>query len=384
MTKPVPLSAFTRLPPLDGVQVVDGLAGAIDAVAERAPPSHRFLRYGWFAAAVGAYGGHPSTLMVTRAGTPVLAMPFAAFGPARLRLARVPGCYWPFRSFPARGDAGTGAFDAALGGLAGAVNALRIGPVYDGDASLEPLLTAARARGWATLDRFVADSFVLDIPADGSWPRASTLKKNRFHEKHLRAHGILDWSFVSGTDWDDVRFDALAAVEEASWIAPRTDGGDAKFTAAGHGRFWRGAAADPVIAGMMWAAVLRIDGRPAAFSFDLNAGPLRYAIANSYDPAFAKHSPGKLLYYRNLVHAMAHGTARVDWGAGDSGYKRTIGAERGPAIRDWLIVRPGLAAAAARLLAGAWRRSGNRPAPPGPAAPVVTRNSDVAATGVAT
>ena len=52
---------------------------------------------------------------------------------------------------------------------------------------------------------------------------------------------------------------------------------------------------------MMWAAVLRVDGAPAAFSFDLNAGALKYAIANSYDPAFAKHSPGKLLYYRNLV-----------------------------------------------------------------------------------
>ena len=104
--------------------------------------------------------------------------------------------------------------------------------------------------------------------------------------------------------------------------------------------------------------MLRVEGQPAAFSFDLNAGALKYAIANSYDPAYAKHSPGKLLYYRNLVRGMADGITRVDWGAGDSGYKRVIGAAQGPAIRDWLLVRPGVPALAARVLRRAWRRSG--------------------------
>ena len=110
---------------------------------------------------------------------------------------------------------------------------------------------------------------------------------------------------------------------------------------------------------MLRAALLTIDGKPAAFSFDLDAGDLKYAIANSYDPAYAKHSPGKLLYYRNLVEALGRGIARVDWGAGDSGYKQVIGADKGPAIRDWLLLRPGLPALAGRLARGAWRRSGH-------------------------
>ena len=109
---------------------------------------------------------------------------------------------------------------------------------------------------------------------------------------------------------------------------------------------------------MLHAALLTIDGAPAAFSFDLNVGALKYAIANSYDPAVGKHSPGKLLYYRNLIAAMADGITTVDWGAGDSGYKQVIGAAKGPAIRDWLLVRPGAAALAARALGGWWRRSG--------------------------
>lgn len=357
----MPLAEFTRLPPLLAVDCVDGLAGGIDAVAARAAPSHRFLRYGWYAAALAAYGGAARTLSVSREGEALVALPMVRSGPAWLGLASVPGCYWPFRSFPVREDAGVEAFEALLPRLAREVSALRVGPVYEGDPGLELLKAAAGAKGWAVLDRFVADSFVLDmgaLRAEGIWPRNSTLKKNRFHEKHLGSHGELDWGFVSGGDWDEAAFAALGQVEEKSWIAAKTDGSDAKFTAGGHGAFWRAAAADPVVAEMMWAAVLRIDGVPAAFSFDLNAGALKYAIANSYDPAFAKHSPGKLLYYRNLVRAIDDGMTRVDWGAGDSGYKRVIGADKGPAIRDWLFVRPGVSAAVAKALAGLWRRSG--------------------------
>lgn len=361
MTKPMPLSDFTRLPRAIQGAVVDGLAAAIDTVADAGPASHRFLRYQWFAAAVAAYGGHPRTLIVTAEDRPVLAMPLIATGPRRLGLASVPGCYWPFRSFALAGDAGEDVIGEALAVLARGFNAVRIGPVYDDDASTAPLLAAARARGWAVIDRFVAQSYLLDMnaaQAEGAWPRGSTLRKNRFHEKHLAEHGALDWGFASGDDWP-AGFDDLAAIEARSWIAERTDGRDAKFTQSGHGAFWRAASSDRVLAAMMRAAVLRVGGVPAAFSFDLDAGDLKYAIANSYDPTFAKHSPGRLLYYRNLVDALARGVTRVDWGAGDSGYKRTIGAEPGPAIRDWLLLRPGLPAFAGKMLARMWRRSGN-------------------------
>jgi len=361
MSKPMLLEEFTRLPPALTVDCVDGLAGAIDSVAVGAAPSHRFLRYGWFAAALKAYGGAARTITVAREGEAVVALPLVASGPAWAKLVSVPGCYWPFRSFPVREDAGVEAIEALLPRLAREARALRVGPVYDGDPGLELLKEAARAKGWAVLDRFVADSFLLDTAAargEGPWPRNSTLKKNRFHEKHLGSHGELDWSFVHGSGWTGAAFDALAEIEEKSWIAARTDGSDAKFTAQGHGGFWRAAAEDPVIAGMMWAAMLRIDGAPTAFSFDMNAGTLKYAIANSYDPRVAKHSPGKLLYYRNLVRAIEDGISKVDWGAGDSGYKQVIGAEKGPAIRDWLFVRPGIDALAGKLLRSVWKRTG--------------------------
>ncbi len=366
MNKPMLLDDFVRLPAAVRAVALDGLSGLLDMVAEAAPETHRFLRYQWFAAALLAYGGAARTIVVEEDGNPVIALPMVRFGPSPARLAAVPGCYWPFRSFPVSSIADRPHFEALIERLGAEVNALRIGPVYDGDPSLEPLLRVARARGWVVLDRFVADSYLLDMNAaraEGIWPRNSTLRKNRFHEKHLGDHGALDWRFLSGADWGQGGFDALAAVEEKSWIAARTDGSDAKFTETGHGAFWRAAAADPALAEMMWAALLTVDGAPSAFSFDVNAGALKYAIANSYDPAFGKHSPGKLLYYRNLVRALDDGITTVDWGAGDSGYKRVIGADKGPAIRDWLIVRPGLPAILGGALRRVWAHSGNAPAP---------------------
>jgi CelD/BcsL family acetyltransferase involved in cellulose biosynthesis len=381
MTKPMLLAEFTRLPPATRAVVFDGLSGAIDPVAEAAPETHRFLRYQWFAAALAAYGGQARTILIEHDSDPVIALPMIRFGPAAARLAAVPGCYWPFRSFPASVTAGKDAFDALVDSLGREVNALRIGPVNDGDPSLAPLLAAARAKGWAILDRFVADSWVLDMASaqgEEAWPRTSTLRKNRFHEKHLAAQGALAWRFLGGADLAASGFDALASIEEKSWIATDTDGRDAKFTAAGHGSFWRTAAQDPVLAGMMSAGLLLVDDAPAAFSFDLNAGDLSYAIANSYDPAFAKHSPGRLLSYRNLAHGMSEGISRVDWGAGDSGYKSVIGAEQGGVIRDWLLVRPGLPALLGRALRHVWERSGQRPTSPDPIHPEIDDEPDAA------
>ena len=354
---PLALSDFNRLSSMARAEVVDGLDSRLDAVAERGHESHRFLRYGWFAAALVAYGGHARTLIVEQDEVPVLALPFTPVGPPAFGLATVPGSYWPFRGFPLALEADAPALAVALAALARHIRILRIGPSLDGDPAVEPLLAAARAAGWATIDRGVARSWRLDLSPPADWPRASTLKKNRFHEKHLATHGALDWRFLDANDWPRA-FDLLARIEEESWIASDTDGRDAKFTTAGHGAFWRAAVADPVLAQQFRAALLTVDGAPAAFSFDLDAGAHRYAMANSYRPDLAKHSPGRLLHYRNLVDARQRGVRTVDWGAGDSGYKQALGAVAGPVFRDWLLIRPGLATLAGRLAAPWWRRTG--------------------------
>jgi CelD/BcsL family acetyltransferase involved in cellulose biosynthesis len=193
---------------------------------------------------------------------------------------------------------------------------------------------------------------ISEVQKEAPWPRGSTLKKNRFHEKHLASHGALEWRFVSGEAWTKQAFDDLALIEQRSWVGQ--EGGDAKFLDPHQRLIWERAWQDPILARMMTAGFLYIGGEPAAFSFGIDAGRTRYCIATSYDQRFAKHSPGKVLSYRTYIDAMARGVEFLDDGAGDGGHKSVMGEVPGPDIMDYLLVRGRLAGALLRPL---WERS---------------------------
>lgn len=352
----LPVTAAAAAPLLH-VEVHQGLHAALDEAAASADPRHAFLRRSWFAAAAGAGA---ATIVATRVdGGVIVALPVMPAGPRWPGLRAVPGSYWPIRSFPIAADAGDDELHAvfssrvtkrALG------RALRIGPLNADDPTLARVVRVAPRAGWSVLQRRVATSFNLDIVEArkaGPWPRTSTLKKNRFHEKHLASHGALDWRFISGGGWTRGVFDDLATIERKSWLTET--GGDAKFLDPRQRAIWEKAAEDPAIAVMMTAGMLYIDGEPAAFSFGIDAGRTRYCIATSYDQSFAKHSPGKVLSYRTYMDAADRGIEFLDDGAGDGGHKSVMGEAPGPEIVDCLLVRGRLAAA---LLRPIWHRSG--------------------------
>lgn len=341
---------FATPAPPRAARIVEGLAGEIDAAAEAAAPTHRFLRQAWFAAALRAYGGDARTVVVENATGVAAAVPLVRFGPRLAGLAAVPGCYWPMRSAPIAAHADDADLDRLLGGIARAARGVRIGPILDDDPLVTRLIPRARALGWAVIERAAGDSWRLPVPAHGAWPPASTAKKNRWFEKRLGAHGALAVDTIGGADWTPEVLDRLTRIEAASWVGTDTDREDAKFVAAGHAAFWRTAVGDPVLATMVHAAILVLGARDAAFTFGVDCGGRRHIIANGFDPAFAAHSPGRVLAWRDLTLARERGISEIDWGAGDSGYKRQFGAQRGPAIRNWLLARPGVAAAAATFL----------------------------------
>jgi CelD/BcsL family acetyltransferase involved in cellulose biosynthesis len=112
---------------------------------------------------------------------------------------------------------------------------------------------------------------------------------------------------------------------------------------------------------MLSALIVRVGERPIAFCFDLNVGDLQYAIAGSFDAEFARLKAGKIATYRNIEWAIERGIGRIDWGAGDSGYKREIGAQQGSEIVDCLFVRNPLAATLLRpRWEGAREQAGDR------------------------
>lgn len=337
-----------------GCTLLPGCPDDIDLI-DAAPP-HDFLRAAWYRAA-----GAERSLVVRRGdGAPVAAFPMVVAGPATVGAHAIPGCYWPFRLPRLAADLTDAeaaamlrapAFRSAMGPL------WRVGPFYADDPAGARLVRAASAGGWTMLSRPIGQTFVMDftaLRAAGPWPRPSTLKRLRRCERQLEQSGAISCERITGADWSKAAFDALAEVEQASWVGRDTDGSGAKFIRPDARLFWEKTAADPALAAMLSALILRVGGRPVSFSFDLNVGDTQYGIAGSYDASLAKLNVGEIATYRSLEWAATRGIRYVDWGAGDSGYKTAAGADGGSEIIDCLFVR---SPAVAALLKPRWQKA---------------------------
>lgn len=344
---------------------VEGFPPALDALAEHNLAGHGFLRAAWYRASLSACartGGadRGRSLLVQRAGQhgafPIAAIPTIPFGPALIGARRVAGAYWPLRAALIAPDCDPRELATALA-LPAARRALgplwRLGPARADCPATARLAAAAEAVGWQVLARPAGECWVIDCAAaraDG-WPRASTAKRMARIERRLGQLGPVSWSRVRGADWSAAVLDELAAVEAASWIAARTDGRAAKFLHRHQRALWQEVLADPALAAMLCATILKVGGRPVAFSFDLIDGKVQYGIAGTYVQALARYEIGKLANHRALADAITGGIDLLDLGAGDSGYKRDMGARAGYALVDLLMVRP---RPAARLIAPLW------------------------------
>ena len=204
------------------------------------------------------------------------------------------------------------------------------------------------------LQRQIGTLYLLDIgeaKEAGDWPRASSVRNNKKHEKRLAKLGPLQFRFITGNDWTSEVFEDLTKIERHSWVATRA-GADAKFLDPLRRKAWERIAKDPVIGSMLSVGILYIGGEPVSFSFGINSGSIRYCVATSYDQRFAKHSPGTVTGYRTYIEAVERGVTVLDLGCGDGGEKSGMGAAAGPAVMDYLFVRNPLFAA---LLRPVWR-----------------------------
>ncbi|MEG3145071.1 hypothetical protein U1839_10460 [Sphingomonas sp. RT2P30] len=253
MTKPMLLAEFTRLPPASRACPLDGLSAAIDLVAGAAPPSHRFLRYQYYAAALALHGGAARTLLVEHDGDPVIALPFVRIGPAAVRLATVPGVDAPFRGFPSAVDLPDAAYDALIHALASELYVLRLGPVAEGDVVFASFRAAALRCGWSVVECPSTPPMPFDAGQSVAGDRA-----------------VFDGAaLVSGG------FDRLAAIDSGGAVA-----------------FWRAAATDSVLAALLSAEIVSRDGIALAFTLYLNDEDGRRLLASTGDVAPPAESCG--------------------------------------------------------------------------------------------
>jgi CelD/BcsL family acetyltransferase involved in cellulose biosynthesis len=330
-----------------------GLAPALDVLAARNLAGHGFLRAAWFAE--GAPEALRTLVVADAEGTPLAAIPTVPFGPAIAGARRVAGLYWPFRSVPLAPECTVHQLAEALARKAARTlgPVWRLGPARMDDSAALTLIAAADAAGWHVLSRPAGTSWVIDLDAMRTTgrPRNSVARKLRAGWRKLEALGTPHWRTVRGEQWDDSVIEDLARVEADSWIARATDGSGAKFLTAGRRAYWRSVLADPVLAKALSATILMLDTRPVAFSFDLDDGPVRYAIAGTHAEDLKHCYIGKQVNYRMLDECLASGLSRIDLGSGDNGYKAEMGATAAYDFADLLLVRGALAA---RVLAQVW------------------------------
>lgn len=343
--------------PTLSVALHSGFPESIDKLADRSGRNQVFLRSAWYSAGANCKG---RTLTGTRpSGTIVAALPLTKMGPDLVGAKGVPGSYWPYRSPLIAPDLSVDeltlmfADDLATETMA---PLWRLGPTLANDPSTLMVMEASARAGWTVLVRDAGDTWLLDLAQaarenGGRWPRKSSRKRLAAYERKLEERGTVNWRSISDDGWSPHILDLLGQVEADSWVGRKTDGTGAKFLNAGQRALWRTALADPVIARALSATLLLLDERPIAFSFDLRSGDVQHAIASSYVEDLAEFRIGKIVTYRQLETALHEGVTWVDLGAGDGGYKREMGAVKGPALIDLLIVRQ---RKAALLLAKKW------------------------------
>lgn len=339
------------------VATIEGFPPEIDALAECNLSSHGFLRAAWYAARAPECG---RTLLLRR-GNPeggsdvIAAIPTIGFGPVIGRARKVPGSYWPLRS-PLIAP-GCNAFEIAQllehSAARGLGPVWRVGPARADDPTVRILTEAAQIANWTVLARPAGTAWVIDLEATraAGFPRKSVAKSLRAGWRRLESLGTPHWRYVRGAAWNDSVLADLARIEADSWIARTTDGSGAKFMNAKSRAYWQHVLADPALAERISATFLMLDDRPVAFSFDLEDGPVQYSIAGSYAEDLGRCNIGKLVNYRVLEDACNRGLRTLDMGAGDTGYKKEMGATEGYEMIDLLFVR---SRTAALMLAAAW------------------------------
>jgi len=77
--------------------------------------------------------------------------------------------------------------------------------------------------------------------------------------------------------------------------------------------------------GQYRVVTIELDGRPIAFLSFFVVGDVGVGHRTAFDPAYARGSPGLLVFLDGLAHASETGLARFEFGTGDELFKRVLG-----------------------------------------------------------
>ena len=105
-------------------------------------------------------------------------------------------------------------------------------------------------------------------------------------------------------------------------------------------RFWTQTVADEFVASALTFWIMYLDERPVSFSLTFDAGETKFILANLYDEQVKEHRTGNILACHVISRAVDQQCRYIDWGMGDSGYKKLWLARPGYGLHDVIAFPP--------------------------------------------
>jgi CelD/BcsL family acetyltransferase involved in cellulose biosynthesis len=291
-----------------------GLSGCVEEweeLAERteAPP---FLRPGWIAAWLGAFGGDGGaleTIEVRRGEQLAAVLPMVRRG-GRLRSPT----NWHTPMFAPLGvdrEARREAVGLAFERSSAVVD---LNLLDGGEEELESIASVARSAGRPTVARSVAHSPYIRLDA-GAEEYERGLSRNRRkalrrHRRRLEERGEVRFEVHDGSTGLDELLAEVFAVEAAGWKGRR---GTAMRSQSATASFYTEVAHWAAERGWLRLALLRLDGRPIACDFAIEHGGAWYTLKAGYDEEFRSFGPGAQLLFDEVVHCCeSPGVSRIE------------------------------------------------------------------------
>jgi CelD/BcsL family acetyltransferase involved in cellulose biosynthesis len=305
-----------RGPQTEWYDDLSGIAPEWEELAERVGAAP-FLWPGWAFAWLAAFGGTPRIAAVREAGELKALVPLIR---RRGVLANVANSHTPL--------AGAVAEDPSyLHQIARAVVRARAArtDMRSLDAR-EPLFAelraAALAHGHTTIERVTEREPYVELDGDFESYEAGLGRKHRKELRRMRRRledeGELTFEFADGSEDLDELLEQGFAIEGSGWKSER---GTAIRAVSEARRFYTQVARWAAARGWLRLAFLRLDGRPIAFDFCLEAGGALYALKGGYDVEFRRFGPGSLLTLESIRRAFENGLGSYEFLGTDDAYK---------------------------------------------------------------
>jgi CelD/BcsL family acetyltransferase involved in cellulose biosynthesis len=194
---------------------------------------------------------------------------------------------------------------------------LRLGDLPDRSAVLRAL-RSGRHRNLESPKRSTACPAVLRVPGERTFEKLTQKKMLRQNTKLLSRAGRVETMHLTGAETIQPHLDGFFSQHIRRW---KPTPHPSLFLQEGNRSLYRCVVDQLAPEGKILFSVVTLDGAPVAYHFGFLEGTTLYYYKPSYDPAFAKLSPGSTLLSSLFQFCENRDLTKFDFMRGDEAYK---------------------------------------------------------------